>query len=138
MPLPGRFCRVFVYADTEMSDEGFEVHVRHDSRNGHVNPSAFARLICAEIESASAVLQALRVDGVSRFVRESDGGPLFEYLSADFGQLTNLIERLGTSEPKSITLIASDLSDEETAARIEAARTVLSRPNLAMEPTARN
>ena len=137
MPLPGQFCRVSVHAGTEASDQGYELYVRHDQA-GSTESRAFARFVCCDVELLRAVLETLRVDAVSRFVRETEDGPIFECVPADFMELMRLIGRLSPSGSKSITLVASDLSEAETLARIEEVKAILGRPNNAMEPTARN
>ena len=128
MPLPARFCRVIVRGGSGVARGGFEVDVRHDPGEARVDSPVFARLACDDVNSVNDTLHALQVDGVSRFVRETTWGPVFEYLPLDPGQLMSLVEGLGRSGTKSITFIASDVSETETALRIEAAMLIPAVP----------
>jgi hypothetical protein len=96
----------------------------------------FDRLACDDLGAGRAVLDRLKVDGVSRFVRETEAGPLFEYIPAAVSELMDLIKRVRL--PDSVTLIVSGLSEAETASRIDEAKRILRRRNLTMEPSPRN
>lgn len=126
MPLDlGPFCRVFVNVGSETADDGFEVCVRRDPGTQWPRSVPSIRLVCEDREAVSAVVNALKADGFTRFVGEGTDGPLFQYVPATREDLGHAIGCLSPSGPASVTLIVRDVSDEVMAERVADARSAL-------------
>ena len=71
---------------------------------------------CAEFDDLRRCLEELEVTGVSRFVRESESGPI----SACFPCTpAGVVDHVRTGRPLTITLLAEDASVDDMRQRID-------------------
>jgi hypothetical protein len=125
MDSAGRLFRIFVDVGTEAGDDGFEVCVREDERskpNGA--PRFWARFVCRDIDTLLAALGELQPDGLSKFARETNQGPLFEHVVLGRADVVKVVRARCGSSSGHLTLIALSVSVEDMRLRVFRATSV--------------
>jgi hypothetical protein len=118
------FYRLFLTIEYESEDHcRFEIRVTPD-REQAPRDQSIAMISCSTVDDLDVCLTDLGVTGWSHPVGESQGGLLSEYVPCSS---EDLLERLKTAKPPSLTLIAADTSVQEMNQRV-AVLTARGRP----------
>lgn len=126
MDRTGRLFRIFIDVGTETGDVGFEVCVREGEQPQRYGAERFwARFVCHDMAALLASLVELKPDGLSRFMRETDQGPLFEHVALGPPDVMNVVRKRCGSSSGHLTLLVSRASVEEMTLRVSRAKSVL-------------
>lgn len=107
-------CRLFL--SIERVDDGLRFEIRVNPHREEVSRGgSIAVISCSSFEDLGICFEDLGVTGWSRFVRESETGPVTEHVPSS---TVALLEHLRTNRPSTATLIAADASVEDMYGRI--------------------
>ena len=110
-----KFCRLFLSVEEEGDRSRIEIRVRPD-REQAPRGKTLAVIHCSSFEDLGASLDVLGVTGVSRFLGESELGPLAEHIPTTVAEV---IQRVRTVRPCTVTLIAAETSIDQMNRRLE-------------------
>ena len=133
------FCRPFTSIEQEGNELRIEIRVTPDRQQGP-DAKTLAVVACSSFDDLGVCLDGLGANGLSRFVNESDSGPVTEHVLSTAAKLLDYVR---TNRPSTLTLVASDTSAQGMSDRIHRLETRpgagirIRRFNNALEPTAR-
>jgi hypothetical protein len=108
------FCRLFLSIEEEGEQLRLEIRVNPD-REQVPRGETIAVISCSSFDGLGVCLEDLGVTGWSRFVRESESGPVTEHVPST---PSALLEHVRTNRPSTLTLIAADTSAQDMDRRI--------------------
>ena len=109
------FCRLFLSIEQEADQLRIEIRINPD-RGQLPSGKTIAIVSCSSFDDLGVCLEHLGVTGWSRFIKESESGPLTEHVSSTAAAL---LGHLRTNRPSTLTLFAADTSVQDMDQRIE-------------------